>query len=174
MIDKNSTRNNQKITYRDLLPAKLKHVYQYKGSLTTPPCYESVLWHVLDTRSTISLNQVNTLFIQDIGYLKKKNNLFYAYLINTLIWFADYQVQKPQSLCLFSKLSSIETIKWTKNYNCESVWIISLFFYAQIIIIHANMDFNRSYVYMETFVNMILILGILLLFVCLFLKFSGL
>ncbi|XP_065212711.1 carbonic anhydrase 2-like isoform X2 [Planococcus citri] len=57
MIKNGNTRDTE-IKYRDLLPAKLKHVYQYQGSLTTPPCTENVLWHVLDEKATISPEQL--------------------------------------------------------------------------------------------------------------------
>ncbi|XP_036391385.1 carbonic anhydrase 12 isoform X1 [Megalops cyprinoides] len=40
---------------RDLLPARLDEYYRYDGSLTTPPCYPSVLWTVF--RNPISISQ---------------------------------------------------------------------------------------------------------------------
>ena len=41
-----------------LLPAKLTH-YQYHGSLTTPPCTETVTWNVLDTPITMSKERID-------------------------------------------------------------------------------------------------------------------
>lgn len=41
-----------------MLPENLAHFFRYEGSLTTPPCYESILWTVFDTPITLSLNQV--------------------------------------------------------------------------------------------------------------------
>uniref|UniRef100_A0A8C5GBS4 Carbonic anhydrase n=1 Tax=Gouania willdenowi TaxID=441366 RepID=A0A8C5GBS4_GOUWI len=43
---------------RTLLPARLDEYYRYDGSLTTPPCYPSVLWTVFRNPVTISHNQV--------------------------------------------------------------------------------------------------------------------
>ncbi|KAL7858232.1 hypothetical protein AOLI_G00183340 [Acnodon oligacanthus] len=42
---------------QDLLPAHLDEYYRYDGSLTTPPCYPSVLWTVFRHPVTISLRQ---------------------------------------------------------------------------------------------------------------------
>ncbi|KAF4373659.1 hypothetical protein F8388_025353 [Cannabis sativa] len=35
--------------------------YRYNGSLTTPPCYENVLWTLLTQIQTVSLRQVQAL-----------------------------------------------------------------------------------------------------------------
>uniref|UniRef100_A0A3B4YPL9 Carbonic anhydrase n=1 Tax=Seriola lalandi dorsalis TaxID=1841481 RepID=A0A3B4YPL9_SERLL len=43
---------------RALLPARLDEYYRYDGSLTTPPCYPSVLWTVFRNHVTISRKQV--------------------------------------------------------------------------------------------------------------------
>uniref|UniRef100_A0A673NIT1 Carbonic anhydrase n=1 Tax=Sinocyclocheilus rhinocerous TaxID=307959 RepID=A0A673NIT1_9TELE len=43
---------------RALLPAHLDEYYRYDGSLTTPPCYPSVLWTVFRRPVTISRKQV--------------------------------------------------------------------------------------------------------------------
>uniref|UniRef100_A0A8C2WBE1 Carbonic anhydrase n=1 Tax=Cyclopterus lumpus TaxID=8103 RepID=A0A8C2WBE1_CYCLU len=43
---------------RQLLPARLDEYYRYDGSLTTPPCYPSVLWTVFRNHVTISRKQV--------------------------------------------------------------------------------------------------------------------
>uniref|UniRef100_A0A673YR18 carbonic anhydrase n=1 Tax=Salmo trutta TaxID=8032 RepID=A0A673YR18_SALTR len=42
---------------RNLLPVLLDEYYRYDGSLTTPPCYPSVLWTVFKNPVTISLKQ---------------------------------------------------------------------------------------------------------------------
>ncbi|XP_016522952.1 carbonic anhydrase 12, partial [Poecilia formosa] len=42
---------------RELLPARLDEYYQYDGSLTTPPCFPSVLWTVFRNHVTISRQQ---------------------------------------------------------------------------------------------------------------------
>lgn len=42
---------------RELLPTRLDEYYRYDGSLTTPPCYPSVLWTVFRQPVTMSLRQ---------------------------------------------------------------------------------------------------------------------
>ncbi|XP_060933206.1 carbonic anhydrase 12 [Limanda limanda] len=42
---------------RALLPARLDEYYRYDGSLTTPPCYPSVLWTLFRNHVTISRKQ---------------------------------------------------------------------------------------------------------------------
>ncbi|KAI9530869.1 hypothetical protein NQZ68_000360 [Dissostichus eleginoides] len=49
------------IDVRSMLPENLNHFFRYEGSLTTPPCYESILWTVFDTPITLSHNQIRKL-----------------------------------------------------------------------------------------------------------------
>ena len=42
------------------MPAKLSKFYRYEGSLTTPPCYESVIWTLFNETIEIAEEQVNT------------------------------------------------------------------------------------------------------------------
>ncbi|KAK2084210.1 Carbonic anhydrase 14 [Saguinus oedipus] len=46
---------------RELLPLQLGQYFRYNGSLTTPPCYQSVLWTVFYKRSQISTEQLEKL-----------------------------------------------------------------------------------------------------------------
>lgn len=50
--------NISTLNVRSMLPENLAHFFRYEGSLTTPPCYESILWTVFDTPITLSHNQV--------------------------------------------------------------------------------------------------------------------
>ena len=43
---------------KSLLPKNTKDYYRYEGSLTTPPCFESVVWTVFEETQTISEKQV--------------------------------------------------------------------------------------------------------------------
>jgi carbonic anhydrase len=45
------------IDIKKLIPSKSK-VFQYKGSLTTPPCTEGVMWGVLETPLELSQEQI--------------------------------------------------------------------------------------------------------------------
>ncbi|NXR94055.1 CAH14 anhydrase, partial [Hypocryptadius cinnamomeus] len=46
---------------RDLLPAQLERYYRYNGSLTTPPCFQSVLWTLFPQPVRISRAQLEQL-----------------------------------------------------------------------------------------------------------------
>ncbi|XP_058012299.1 carbonic anhydrase 12 [Ahaetulla prasina] len=46
---------------RDLLPERLDDYYRYEGSLTTPPCYPSVLWTVFRKPVEVSVEQLLAL-----------------------------------------------------------------------------------------------------------------
>ena len=46
---------------RTLLPPVTKEYYRYEGSLTTPPCAETVVWTVFKHPQTISEAQVQSL-----------------------------------------------------------------------------------------------------------------
>ncbi|KAG7521127.1 hypothetical protein JOB18_043122 [Solea senegalensis] len=53
--------NISSIDVRSMLPENMNHFFRYQGSLTTPPCYESILWTVFDTPITLSHNQIRKL-----------------------------------------------------------------------------------------------------------------
>ncbi|KAK7878566.1 hypothetical protein WMY93_030402 [Mugilogobius chulae] len=53
--------NISNIDVRSMLPENMNHFFRYQGSLTTPPCYESILWTVFDTPITLSHNQIRKL-----------------------------------------------------------------------------------------------------------------
>lgn len=53
-----TTLNNQLNLYK-LLPSDKTSFYTYPGSLTTPPCSESVTWVVMKDQVAISIRQLN-------------------------------------------------------------------------------------------------------------------
>ncbi|XP_072552923.1 carbonic anhydrase 6 [Salminus brasiliensis] len=53
--------NISTLNVRSMLPENLSNFFRYEGSLTTPPCFESILWTVFDTPITLSHNQIRKL-----------------------------------------------------------------------------------------------------------------
>lgn len=52
--------NVPRFPLNQLLPNNTRDFYRYSGSLTTPPCYNSVIWTVFKHPITISQLQVDT------------------------------------------------------------------------------------------------------------------
>jgi carbonic anhydrase len=66
----------KKLNAKDLLPGS-KSYYTYTGSLTTPPCTESVRWFVLATPVVVtdsSIQQLHALIGTFPGYDGYQNN----------------------------------------------------------------------------------------------------
>ncbi|XP_045171211.2 carbonic anhydrase-like [Mercenaria mercenaria] len=55
---KNSEVEIQSIPLVQLMPAQLSRFYRYEGSLTTPPCYESVTWTLFNETIEIAEEQL--------------------------------------------------------------------------------------------------------------------
>lgn len=72
---------------RTLLPADLSRYFRYKGSLTTPPCYQSVLWTVFPERVIISHSQL--LKLQTALYSSTSGSSHPTQLID------NYRVTQP-------------------------------------------------------------------------------
>ncbi|XP_043919495.1 serum amyloid P-component-like [Protopterus annectens] len=49
------------INIRAMLPENLTRFYRYHGSLTTPPCFESVIWTIFDSPIMLSHNQIKLM-----------------------------------------------------------------------------------------------------------------
>ncbi|XP_055459692.1 carbonic anhydrase 14 isoform X2 [Psammomys obesus] len=58
---KDQTTSVAPFNVRELLPGQLEQFFRYNGSLTTPPCYQSVLWTVFSRRAQISVGQLEKL-----------------------------------------------------------------------------------------------------------------
>ncbi|KAJ8257588.1 hypothetical protein GJAV_G00187390 [Gymnothorax javanicus] len=53
--------NISTLNVRSMLPENLSQFFRYQGSLTTPPCFESIIWTVFDNPITLSHNQIRKL-----------------------------------------------------------------------------------------------------------------
>uniref|UniRef100_A0A3P9KBM5 Carbonic anhydrase n=1 Tax=Oryzias latipes TaxID=8090 RepID=A0A3P9KBM5_ORYLA len=94
---------NQKVqvpgfNIRALLPARLDEYYRYDGSLTTPPCYPSVLWTVFRNTMTVSQKQFNALATalysssaQDSATIPLQSNYRKPQLVDSRIVLASFK-----------------------------------------------------------------------------------
>lgn len=61
--------NIQTFSLTSLFPPSRDVFYRYYGSLTTPPCYESVIWTIFQEHIKISERQVCVIFLFDSKYV---------------------------------------------------------------------------------------------------------
>ncbi|XP_064600587.1 uncharacterized protein LOC135466815 [Liolophura sinensis] len=59
--DEKDTTSIEVLHLTDLLPSSTSRYYRYNGSLTTPGCYESVVWTVFEEKQYISKRQLRLL-----------------------------------------------------------------------------------------------------------------
>ncbi|XP_042327349.1 carbonic anhydrase 12 isoform X2 [Sceloporus undulatus] len=57
---------------QDLLPDRLDEYYRYEGSLTTPPCYPSVLWTVF--RKPVQISEEQLLALETALFCTQPND----------------------------------------------------------------------------------------------------
>nr|XP_033776939.1 carbonic anhydrase 12 [Geotrypetes seraphini] len=57
---------------QELLPTQLDEYFRYEGSLTTPPCFPSVLWTVF--RNPVKVSQEQLLALQTALYCSQEND----------------------------------------------------------------------------------------------------
>ncbi|XP_037538852.1 carbonic anhydrase 12 [Nematolebias whitei] len=83
---------------RDLLPARLDEYYRYDGSLTTPPCYPSVLWTIFRNHVTISQKQFLALATalyssnsQDSAHMPLESNFRKPQLVDSRIVLVSFK-----------------------------------------------------------------------------------
>ncbi|CAH6921962.1 carbonic anhydrase 14 [Phodopus roborovskii] len=58
---KGQTTSVPPFSVRELFPQQLEQFFRYNGSLTTPPCHQSVLWTVFNRKAQISMGQLEKL-----------------------------------------------------------------------------------------------------------------
>ena len=57
----------QSINLIHLLPSKVERVFMYEGSLTTPPCSETVTWYILESTMAVSKQTVNKISMLNLN-----------------------------------------------------------------------------------------------------------
>lgn len=67
IIEVNTTAVINGLYLDELLPLNTLEFFKYDGSLTTPPCYQSVTWVVFPETIPISANQVSGHTVIPIG-----------------------------------------------------------------------------------------------------------
>ncbi|XP_034467649.1 carbonic anhydrase 14 isoform X3 [Hippoglossus hippoglossus] len=90
---------------QSLLPKDLKRYYRYNGSLTTPPCYQSVIWSLFHERVQVSKAQL--LKMETILYSSKakdpdrmllQDNYRTTQLLNHRVIFASFSAESGKEL----------------------------------------------------------------------------
>ncbi|KAM4703201.1 carbonic anhydrase 6 [Rhinophrynus dorsalis] len=97
-----------------MLPENLDNFYRYKGSLTTPPCTENVLWTVFDTPIILSHTQINLLENTLLDWHNKtlRNDYRHAQPLNDRVVESSFHPKLSKETCqleISNKLHQIET-----------------------------------------------------------------
>eukprot|EP00062_Callorhinchus_milii_P016518 gi/632968120/ref/XP_007900354.1/ PREDICTED: carbonic anhydrase 6 [Callorhinchus milii] len=109
-----------------MLSDDLSQFYRYKGSLTTPPCFESITWTVFDTPIKLSHNQIRLLENSVLDWENKtlRNDYRHAQLVNDRTIEASFQTDLVRGSChldeINEKLEKIETILHKFQLNAEA------------------------------------------------------
>nr|XP_020462846.1 LOW QUALITY PROTEIN: carbonic anhydrase 14-like [Monopterus albus] len=90
---------------QSLLPKDLGRYYRYNGSLTTPPCYQSVIWTLFHER--VQISQAQLLKMETILYSSKaeehdrmplQDNYRTTQLLNHRVIFTSFSAESGQEL----------------------------------------------------------------------------
>ncbi|XP_067873085.1 carbonic anhydrase 6 [Heterodontus francisci] len=110
-----------------ILPNSLSNFYRYRGSLTTPPCFETIIWTIFDTPIVLSSNQIRLLEDSVLDWENKtlRNDYRHAQPANDRVVEASFQpVLEKASSChletIHAKLDIIEGILNNLGANSES------------------------------------------------------
>ncbi|XP_041316194.1 carbonic anhydrase 6 [Pyrgilauda ruficollis] len=84
-----------------MLPENLSHFYRYQGSLTTPPCSESVIWTIFHSPVVLSHTQVQLLenTLLDWHNLTLRNDYRHAQPLRGRVVEASFPAQQDQAQC---------------------------------------------------------------------------
>ncbi|XP_054904082.1 carbonic anhydrase 14 isoform X4 [Poeciliopsis prolifica] len=90
---------------QSLLPKDLGRYYRYNGSLTTPPCYQSVIWTVFHERVQISKAQLLKMEmmlysskVQEVDRMLLQDNFRKTQPLNHRIIFASFSAESGREL----------------------------------------------------------------------------
>ncbi|PNJ55960.1 CA14 isoform 5, partial [Pongo abelii] len=99
---------------RELLPPQLGQYFRYNGSLTTPPCYQSVLWTVFYRRSQISMEQLEKL----------QGTLFSTEEEPSKLLIQNYRAPQPlnQRMVFASFIQGSSYTTGRRGWKTERVW----------------------------------------------------
>uniref|UniRef100_A0A8D2QCG3 Carbonic anhydrase 6 n=1 Tax=Zonotrichia albicollis TaxID=44394 RepID=A0A8D2QCG3_ZONAL len=86
-----------------MLPENLSHFYRYQGSLTTPPCSESVIWTIFHSPIVLSHTQVQLLenTLLDWHNHTLRNDYRHAQPLRGRVVEASFRAQRGQGRLLF-------------------------------------------------------------------------
>ncbi|NXE68942.1 CAH6 anhydrase, partial [Calcarius ornatus] len=84
-----------------MLPENLSHFYRYQGSLTTPPCSESVIWTIFHSPIVLSHTQVQLLenTLLDWHNHTLRNDYRHAQPLRGRVVEASFRAQQRQAQC---------------------------------------------------------------------------
>ncbi|NXO73695.1 CAH6 anhydrase, partial [Phainopepla nitens] len=86
---------------RAMLPENLSHFYRYQGSLTTPPCSESVIWTIFHSPIVLSHTQIQLLenTLLDWHNRTLRNDYRHVQPLQGRVVEASFSAQRAQAQC---------------------------------------------------------------------------
>lgn len=105
----------------ELLPERPEEYYRYRGSLTTPPCYPTVLWTVFRNPVQISQEQVTVVLFLVVDHVVPRtlHRLYHNrrpdYLTQSFIGSYSKPLQIPQG-----PGSTLEITSWASKVELSS------------------------------------------------------
>ncbi|XP_074883411.1 carbonic anhydrase 6 isoform X2 [Buteo buteo] len=84
-----------------MLPENLLHFYRYQGSLTTPPCFESVIWTIFHSPIVLSHTQISLLenTLLDWENRTLRNDYRHAQPLNGRVVESSFRAKLTQEQC---------------------------------------------------------------------------